>query len=98
MVPSGAIDAAGDAGFFRHLAHGGDLGGLALFDVALRQRPDQPAASVVPGDHGGAVPVHSRDGGVDDQTAGGGFLDAAQSGQRAASGRHGSIVLGRCRA
>src|SRR5262249_572157 len=41
---------AGDAGLLGHLAHGGLLRRFALLDVALGQRPEQPAAPVQPAD------------------------------------------------
>src|SRR5450631_717741 len=89
---------AGDPGLFRHLADGSHFGRLALFEVPLRQRPDQSTAPIVPRDDGSAMPVNSRDGSVHDQAAGRDFLNTAQSGQRATSGRHGSMLLGPRRA
>ena len=57
-------DLADDAGLLGDLAHGGVLGGLALLDVALGQRPQQPPAPVECGRSGrprrSAVVVHDQ--------------------------------------
>ncbi len=58
--PERGDDLADDPGLLRDLADGGVLGGLALLDVALGQRPEQPAAPVGAADQGGAGPGHSR--------------------------------------
>ena len=75
MVPSGGQHPAADAGLLLDLADRGVLGGLAVLEVTLRQRPEQPAAPVDPADQG-----HSRPAGaaVDHQAARRGLLDLAQ--------------------
>ena len=67
--------AAADAGLLLDLADRGLLGGLAVLDVALGQRPDQAPAAVVPGDERRARDSAAA---VDDQAAGAGLLDAGQ--------------------
>ena len=62
-----------DAGLLLDLAHRGLLGGLALLDVALRQRPQQPSAPVQPSDDGGGARFV-----VDDQAARRGLVHCAQ--------------------
>src|SRR5919205_721014 len=76
-------DLADDAGLLGDLPDGGVLRGLALLDVALGQRPQQPAAAVGAADEGGARP---RDGVVrDHQAPGGGLVDPPQPAARAPS-------------
>ena len=68
-------DLAGDAGLLLDLAHGGLLGGLAGLDVALGQRPQQPALPVGAADQRAARDVAGE---VDDQPAGAELVDLAQ--------------------
>ena len=75
MVPSSAEDLAADAGLLLDLAHRGLLGGLAGLDVALGQRPQQPAVAVGAPDERAARDVAGE---VDDQAAGAELVDLAQ--------------------
>ena len=64
-----------DAGFLGDFPDGGLLGGLALFDVSLGQRPEHPSAPVHPADQGSKLFLARPIDPVDDQSAGGGFVD-----------------------
>ena len=86
----GCDDAAGDAGLLGDLANGRDLERLACFDMTFRQRPDEPAAAVVPRDQCRAAATVT---GVDDEPSGRSLLDAAEAGHRSTSNGHGSIVM-----
>ena len=57
MVPSGGEHPAADAGLLLDLADRGVLGGLAGLEVALGQRPEQPAPAV---DAGRSAPPGAR--------------------------------------
>src|SRR4051812_14539771 len=74
--PERCHDLADDPGLLRHLADGGVLGGLALLDVPLGQRPQEAAAAIGAPDEGGARLVHPVVG--DHQAPGGGLVDPAQ--------------------
>ena len=87
-------DAAVDAGLLEDLADGGVLGRLAGLDVALRQRPHQPAPPVAPGDEGRlGLPAAP----IEHESARRGLLDAAARrgaaprGRRSACGHTGRI-------
>jgi hypothetical protein len=68
-------NASGNAGLLGHLADGCGLRGLPVFQVAFRQRPQQPAPAIEPSDKSTL-----RSGGptIEDETTGGGFLDPIQ--------------------
>ena len=70
-----ADDLAADAGLLGDLADRGLLGGLTRFDVALGQRPQQPALPVGAADQGAArhVPIQ-----IEDQAAGAELVDPTQ--------------------
>src|SRR5919202_387510 len=76
-------DLADDPGLLRHLPDGGVLGGLPLLDVALGQRPQQPAAPVGAPDEGGTGFGHPVVG--DHQAPGRGLVDPAQPAAGASS-------------
>src|SRR4051794_15296322 len=74
--PERGHDLADDAGLLRHLADGGVLGGLALLDVPLGQRPEEATAAVGAADEGRAGFVHPVIG--HHQAPGRGLVDPAQ--------------------
>src|SRR5690606_3712256 len=76
-----------DAGFLGHFPDRGLLGGLALLDMALGQRPQQPSASIGAADQGGAALFAWAVETVDDEAARGGLLDRAHAWSRRVSGR-----------
>ena len=71
-------DLPADTGFLGDLADGGLFGGLALFDVALGQRPQHPSAPVDPADQRGHLSFGRAVDAVDDQPARGGLVHGAQ--------------------
>src|SRR6185437_6381027 len=70
--------AALDSGLLGDLADGRLLGGLALFDVALGQRPQHAPAPVHATDQRRDLSVLRSVDAVDDQSAGRGLVDRAQ--------------------
>ncbi|SIN50650.1 Uncharacterised protein [Mycobacteroides abscessus subsp. abscessus] len=69
---------AADSSLFGHLADGGLLGGLTLFDMPLGQRPQHASAPVGPPDEGSDLTVLGAVDAGDDQAAGRGFTHRAQ--------------------
>ena len=90
MVPSLATTSAGDAGLLRDLADRGVLRRLAGLDVALRQRPEQPAAPVGAADQRARARPAPRL--SSDQPAGASLLDPPHR-RRRERRWHGSIVV-----
>ena len=76
MMPERGDDLADDPGLLGDLADGGVLGGLALLDVPLGQRPEEAAAAVGAADEGSAGPGDTVVG--HHQAPGGGLVDPAQ--------------------
>ena len=95
-APQRGQHAAADAGLLGDLPDGGLFGGLTQLDVPLGQRPQHPPAPIDAADQRRDLLVARSVEAVDDEPAGGGFVDGAQP-FRHASRRAGPAGFGRCR-